>query len=78
MNSATKLPYWHKGRLSVEDDHEVPLDYVQGAGVVDAARAYRLLTAGRGKPGDVAAAGWDLNQLASRAGAPAGVPYHGE
>ena len=63
MSSATKLPYWHKGRLGIEDDHEVPLDYVQGAGVVDAARAYRLLTAGRGKPGDVSKAGWDLNQL---------------
>ncbi len=63
MTSATKLPYWHKGRLGIEDDHEVPLDYVQGAGMVDAARAYRLLMAGRGKPGDVAKAGWDLNQL---------------
>jgi len=63
MSSATKLPYWHKGRLTTEDDHEVPLDYVQGAGVVNAARAYRLLTAGRGKPGDVSKAGWDLNQL---------------
>jgi hypothetical protein len=41
----------------------VPLDYVQGAGVVNAAHAYRLLTAGRGKPGDVSKAGWDLNQL---------------
>jgi hypothetical protein len=46
-----------------EDDHEVPLDYVQGAGVIDATHAYRLLTAGRGKPGNVAATGWDLNQL---------------
>ena len=63
MSSAAKLPYWHKGRLTTEDDHEVPLDYVQGAGVVNAARAYRLLTAGRCKPGDVAKAGWDLNQL---------------
>ena len=63
MSSATKLPYWHKGRLTTDDDHEVPLDYVQGAGVVNAARAYRLLTAGRGKPGDVAKAGWDLNQI---------------
>jgi len=63
MSSATKLPYWHKGRLSTGDDHEVPLDYVQGAGVINAAQAYRLLTAGRGKPGDVSKAGWDLNQL---------------
>jgi hypothetical protein len=63
MSSATKLPYWHKGRLTTEDDHEAPLDYVQGAGLVDAVHAYRLLTAGRGKPGPVAPMGWDLNQL---------------
>jgi hypothetical protein len=63
MSSATKLPYWHKGRLSTDDDHEVPLDYVQGAGVINAAGAYRLLTAGRGQPGDVSKAGWDLNRL---------------
>jgi hypothetical protein len=63
MSSATKLPYWHKGRLTTEDDHEVPLDYVQGAGMVDAVHAYRLLTAGRGQPGEVAPTGWDLNQL---------------
>jgi hypothetical protein len=63
MSSATKLPYWHKGRLTTEDDHEVPLDYVQGAGVVNAARAHQLLTAGRGQPGNVGDAGWDLNRL---------------
>jgi hypothetical protein len=63
MSSAAKLPYWHKGRLTTEDDHEVPLDYVQGAGMVDATHAYRLLTAGRGQPGEVAATGWDLNEL---------------
>jgi len=63
MNSATKLPFWHKGRLSTEDDREAPLDLVQGAGMVNAVGAYRLLTAGRMLPGDVPAAGWDLNQL---------------
>jgi hypothetical protein len=63
MSSAAKLPYWHKGRLTTDDDHVVPLDYVQGAGVVDAAHAYRVLTAGRGQPGDVGSEGWDLNQL---------------
>ncbi|MEN6333102.1 MAG: S8 family serine peptidase, partial [Phycisphaerales bacterium] len=63
MNSAVKLPYWHKGRLGVEDDHETPLDCVQGAGMVNAARAHELLTAGRGKPGDIAGEGWDLNQV---------------
>ena len=63
MTSATKLPYWHKGRLTVDDDHEVPLDYLQGAGMINAARAYQVLTAGRGSPGNVAAVGWDLNRL---------------
>lgn len=63
MNSATKLPYWHKGRLGDEDDHEVPLDYVQGAGMVNAARSHQLLTAGRGQPGDVSVVGWDLNEV---------------
>jgi hypothetical protein len=63
MTSATKLPYWHKGRLTTEDDHEVPLDYTQGAGMIDAVRAHQLLTAGRGSPGNVATSGWDLNRL---------------
>ncbi len=63
MNSATKLPYWHKGRLSVDDDHEVPLDHAQGAGMVNAAGAHELLTAGRSKPGDIPPAGWDLNEV---------------
>jgi len=63
MNSATKLPFWHKGQLSMEDDREAPLDLVQGAGMVNAVGAYRLLTAGQMLPGDVPAAGWDLNQL---------------
>ncbi len=66
MNSATKLPYWHKGRLSPDDDHEVPLDHAQGAGMVNAAGAYGLLTAGRSKPGDVPLAGWDLNEVYQR------------
>lgn len=66
MTSATKLPYWHKGRLTTDDDRETPLDYTQGAGMINAAEAYRLLTAGRANPGDVPAAGWDLNQLEGR------------
>jgi hypothetical protein len=63
MNSATKLPYWHKGRLRNEDDHIVPLDYVQGAGMLNTVSAYWHLTAGRYEPGDVQTMGWDLNQL---------------
>ncbi len=64
LNSAKKLPYWHKGKLTKDDDHSAPLDYIQGAGMLDAAGAYRHLIAGPNKPADqVGATGWDLNQL---------------
>jgi hypothetical protein len=70
MNSATKLPFWHKGRLGDEDDGEVPLDLVQGAGMVNAMGAHQLLTAGRVGPGDVPTVGWDLNELEAGQGLP--------
>ncbi|MHC4158792.1 MAG: dockerin type I repeat-containing protein [Planctomycetota bacterium] len=63
LNSATKLPYWHKGRLEADDDHQVPLDYMQGAGMLNAVGAYEHLIAGMTKPGDDATIGWDLNEL---------------
>ncbi|MBA7699953.1 hypothetical protein ES703_108659 [subsurface metagenome] len=63
MNSADKLAFWHKGSASKEDDHIAPLDYIQGAGMVNALAAYKQLTAGRQNPGDVPTAGWDLNRL---------------
>jgi hypothetical protein len=63
LNSATKLPYWHKGRLETDDDHSAPLDYIQGAGMLNAPGAYKHLTAGLNKPGDVSTTGWDLNLL---------------
>ena len=63
MNSATKLPYWHKGLLGKDDDNKVPLDYIQGAGMLNAVGAYKHLIAGRNKPGEVSTTGWDLNQL---------------
>jgi hypothetical protein len=63
LNSATKLPFWHKGRLEKDDDHIVPLDFLQGAGMINAPAALRLLTAGQQKTGNVSSAGWDLNQL---------------
>jgi len=66
MNSATKLPYWHKGRLAGDDDHAVPLDYIQGAGMLNAVGAYQHLVAGRNKPGKVLSIGWDLNRLDNR------------
>ena len=63
MNSAMKLPYWHKGRLAKDDDNSAPLDYIQGAGMLNAVAAYRHLTAGQNKPGNVATIGWDNNRL---------------
>jgi hypothetical protein len=64
MNSAVKLPYWHKGQVSLQDDHTVPLDYAQGAGLVDAVGAYGQLTAGRFQPGWIRSKGWDTNRVA--------------
>jgi hypothetical protein len=61
MNSATKLPYWHKGLLETDDDHVAPLDYIQGAGMLDAVGAYEHLVAGPSEPGDVSETGWDNN-----------------
>lgn len=63
LNSAKKLAYWHKGKLTKADDHTAPLDYIQGAGMLDAANAYKHLTAGKNEPGDVNTTGWDLNNL---------------
>jgi hypothetical protein len=63
MNSARKLPYWHKGLVTSDDDPNVPLDYAQGAGVVDAVAAYDQLTAGMAKPGPVKTIGWDNRAL---------------
>jgi len=63
LNSAKKLPYWHKGQLQKDDDHIVPLDYAQGAGLLDALSAYKILIAGRAEPGDVNHIGWDNNLL---------------
>jgi len=68
LNSAVKLPFWHKGRLQTDDDHTAPLDYIQGAGMLDAVGAYKHLIAGPNEPGDVSTTGWDLNQLYSSPG----------
>jgi hypothetical protein len=63
LNSATKLPYWHKGRLQKDDDHAAPLDYIQGAGMLNTIGAYKHLVAGRGEPNNVPTTGWDNNLL---------------
>jgi hypothetical protein len=68
LNSAVKLPFWHKGQLQIDDDHTAPLDYIQGAGMLDAVGAYKHLIAGLNEPGDVSTTGWDSNQLYSNPG----------
>jgi hypothetical protein len=69
LNSAAKLPYWHKGGVSPDDDERVPLDYQQGAGAVDAAAALKQITAGLRPPGDIPSTGWD-NRMLDVANAP--------
>ncbi len=68
MTAATKLPYWHKGHLATDDDHEAPLDSVQGAGMVDAVASYRLLQAGQNQGLEARPAGWDLNRIGAGVG----------
>jgi len=63
LNSAVKLPYWHKGHLQTDDDHIAPLDHIQGAGMLNAVGAYNHLIAGPNEPGDIPTTGWDLNRL---------------
>ena len=63
MNSAQKLPYWHKGAADKADDHYICLDYIQGAGMLDAQGAYRQLLAGSGPAGDVKPVGWDNSAI---------------
>ncbi len=58
MTSARKLPWWHKGRPGREDDVWVPLDWLQGAGLLDAKEAYALLTEGA-RPEEGGLKGWD-------------------
>jgi hypothetical protein len=67
LNSATKLPYWHKGNLTKDDDHDVPLDWLQGAGMVNALEANRQLSAGKHLPGDCPLTGWDIGKLDTEA-----------
>lgn len=63
LNSATKLPYWHKGQLTPEDDHEYSLDFVQGAGALNAVSAHHQLTAGQNDGSQTSTIGWDNNTI---------------
>ena len=67
LNSATKLPYWHKGLLTKDDDHDVPLDYLQGAGMVNAVAASNQLLAGQHFPATARRpAGTSINSTSTR------------
>jgi hypothetical protein len=63
MNSAKKLPYWHKGVADKADDHYISLDYIQGAGMLNAQGAYEQLIAGQGPTGDAGPIGWDNSTI---------------
>jgi hypothetical protein len=63
LTSADKLPFWHKGRPDSEDDDAAPLDYEQGAGMLNVMDAYRLLLSGSHHLGQVGNTGWDNNTL---------------
>ena len=71
LNGANKLAGWHKGKCDPNDDAYFPLDYRQGAGLVNAWNSYRQLCAGRYDPNSVndpnsgrINAGWDLDEIA--------------
>ncbi|MCH9022275.1 MAG: S8 family serine peptidase [Planctomycetes bacterium] len=65
LNGAQKLVGWHKGTDDPNDDHEVPLDYAQGAGLINAQSAYKHLISGRDDPNSGPQnIGWDLNHIA--------------
>jgi len=63
MTSAKKLAGWHKGYSLADDDHEYPLDFQQGAGMVDGFAAYKVLVAGMQKTGDITPLGWDSGTI---------------
>ena len=63
MNSARKLPYWHKGDITEEDDPFTPLDRLQGAGALDAQAAMAQFSAGKYASGTVPARGWDSRTI---------------
>lgn len=65
MTSADKLPYWHKGRPESDDDNISPLDYTQGAGMLNIIDAYDLMLDGQQSGGQTRNTGWDNSALDS-------------
>ncbi len=65
LNGANKLIGWHKGSISKADDHEVPLDFCQGAGLINGWNSYQQLIAGRYNVYRPENTAWDLNWLST-------------
>ena len=63
MTSATKGAWWQKGSSRLDDDIKYPLDFSQGAGILNAKEAYQVLVNGRFEPGKVPFVGWDNNKF---------------
>lgn len=63
MTAARKLEGWHKGFPQSDDDYEYPLDFKQGAGMVDGLAAYGVLTAGMQQDGNVPSTGWNVGVI---------------
>jgi len=64
LNGANKLIGWHKGLCGGDDDSDVPLDYQQGAGLLDAGDSYRQLVGGRYDENKSAGNdGWDMGRV---------------
>lgn len=70
LNGADKLLGWHRGYMTPDDDADWPLDFRQGAGLLDATNSFNQLIAGRYDPIQPAEQGWDLNTVALAADDP--------
>ena len=64
LNGADKLNGWHKGKRGVQDDREAPLDYGQGAGMLNFASSYAQLMGTCDANATVIGSGWWLDSVA--------------
>lgn len=70
LNGANKLIGWHKGYCDPADDHQTPLDFRQGAGLLDVWNSYRQLLAGAYGHHSGGRWGWDLGEVAAEPDSP--------
>jgi hypothetical protein len=64
LNGADKLTGWHQGFVTLEDDPFVPLDYAQGAGLINFSNSLEQLLAGRFDSQSPYNMGWDMMDIA--------------